>query len=135
MTTPSSRTTAPAADASTTDPSSLGRVLAALEHDCPGSCSAAAQDLGANVWFMRRTPQQARRYDTLVVLDASGYEGPMHRARRLVHEVNLCVRHGAIRVTERRIDDSAHALATVSAIHAPRKPTLKSCDLVTSLTA
>jgi hypothetical protein len=98
--------------------SSLDRVLAGLGHDCPGSCSSAAEELGAHVWFVRRRPPGVGRADaTLVVLDATDYVGPMHRSRQLMRDVNDCVRVDGIRVTERRIDDSGRALATVSALH------------------
>jgi hypothetical protein len=98
--------------------SSLDRVLAGLGHDCPGRCSAAADELGAHVWFVRRRPPGAGRSDaTLVVLDATDYGGPMHRSRQLMRDVNDCVRDDGIRVTERRIDDSGRALATVSSLH------------------
>ena len=97
--------------------SSLDSVLAGLGHDCPGSCGAAADELGAHVWFVRRRPLGVGRADaTLVVLDASDYDGPMHRSRQLMRDVNDCVRDDGIRVTERRIDDSGRALATVSSL-------------------
>jgi hypothetical protein len=97
--------------------SSLGPVLAGLGHDCPGSCGAAADELGANVWFVRRRATgEGRTESTLVVLDASEYDGPLPRSRQLIRDVNDCVRHDGIRVTERRIDDSGRALATVSSI-------------------
>ena len=97
--------------------SSLGSVLAGLGHECPGSCGAAADELGAHVWFVRRRPPGVGRADaTLVVLDASDYDGPMHRSRQLMRDVNDCVRDDGIRVTERRIDDSGRALATVSSL-------------------
>jgi hypothetical protein len=51
-----------------------------------------------------------------VVLDASEYDGPLHRSRQLLRGVNDCVRDDGIRVTERRVDDSGRALATVSAL-------------------
>jgi hypothetical protein len=96
---------------------SLGPVLAELGHDCSGSCGAAAEELGANVWFVRRRSPRAGRSDsTLVVLDASAYDGRPHRSRQLLRDVNDCVRDDGIRVTERRIDDSGRALATVSAL-------------------
>jgi hypothetical protein len=97
--------------------SSLGPVLAGLGHDCPGSCGAAADELGANVWFVRRRASgESRTESTLVVLDASEYDGPLRRSRQLMRGVNDCVRHDGIRVTERRVDDSGRALATVSSI-------------------
>jgi hypothetical protein len=97
--------------------SQLGPVLADLGHDCPRSCGAAADELGAHVWFVRRRPARAGRGDsTLVVLDAGGYDGPRHRSRQILRDVNDCVRDDGIRVTERRIDDSGRALATVSTL-------------------
>ena len=97
--------------------SSLAPVLAGLGHDCPGSCGAAADELRATVWFVRRRSPGAGRADaTLVVLDAGDYDGPMPRSRQLMRDVNDCVRPDGIRVTERRIDDSGHALATVSSL-------------------
>ena len=97
--------------------SSLAPVLASLGHDCPGSCRAAAEELQATVWFVRRRAPGAGRADaTLVVLDAGDYDGPMPRSRQLMRDVNDCVRPDGIRVTERRIDDSGHALATVSSL-------------------
>jgi hypothetical protein len=98
--------------------SSLGHVLADLGHDCDGSCAAAADELGAHVWFLRRRgPGNGRADSTLVVLDASGVHGLLHRSRQLMREINDCVRDDGIRVTERRIDDSGRALATVSSLH------------------
>jgi hypothetical protein len=95
--------------------SSLAPVLAGLGHDCPGFCGAAADELGASVWFVRRRPAgDGRTESTLVVLDASEYTGPLRRSRQLMRDLNDCVRQDGIRVTERRIDDSGRALATVS---------------------
>jgi hypothetical protein len=97
--------------------SSLGPVLADLGHDCPGACGAAGDELGAHVWFVRRRPAGVGRADaTLVVLDAHDHDGPMHRSRQLLRDVNDCVRDDGIRVTERRVDDSGRALATVSSL-------------------
>jgi len=97
--------------------SSLGPVLAGLGHDCTGSCGPAGDELGAHVWFVRRRPAGVGRADaTLVVLDAHDYDGPMHRSRQLMRDVNACVRDDGIRVTERRTDDSGRALATVGSL-------------------
>jgi hypothetical protein len=98
---------------------SLGPVLEGLGHTCSGSCGQAADELSAKVWFIRRRLPRAGRTDsTLVVLDASDYEGPMSRSRDLMRTVNDCVRDDGIRVTERRIDDSGRALASVSSLRA-----------------
>jgi hypothetical protein len=116
MTVTSALTTAPVAVAFVGAPSlsSLAAVLADLGHDCPGSCATAAAELGASIWFIRRrTPRLGRADATLVVLDTSDYDGPMHRSRQLMREVYDCVRHDGIRITERRIDDSGRALAPV----------------------
>ena len=95
----------------------LGPVLAGLGHECPGRCGAAADELGASVWFVRRRSSGIGRSESmLVVLDASDYDGPLARSRHLMRDVNDCVRSDGIRVTERRIDDSGHALASVSPI-------------------
>ncbi len=94
---------------------SLGEVLAGFGHDCLGSCASAGEELRAPVWFVhRRAPRDNRADHTLVVLDASEYDGPPARSRQLLRAVNDCVRPDGIRVTERRIDDSGHALAAVS---------------------
>ncbi len=119
MTTATTRTAADAAVDSDVEPSlpSLGPVLEGLGHACSGSCGQAADELGAKVWFIRRRLPSAGRTDpTLVVLDASDYEGPMSRSRELMRTVNACVREDGIRVTERRIDDSGRALASVSSL-------------------
>jgi len=113
---------------------SLDRVLAGLGHDCPGSCGAAADELGAHVWFVRRRPPGVGRTDaSLVVLDASDYDGPMHRSRQLMRDLNDCVRDDGIRVTERRIDDSGRALATVSALRGDLSASSPQTWLTTSL--
>ncbi len=97
----------------------LGPVLAGLGHDCSGRCGAAADELGARVWFVRRRASGLGRTEsTLVVLDAAEYDGPLSRSRQLMRDVNDCVRGDGIRVTERRIDDSGHALASVSPVRA-----------------
>jgi hypothetical protein len=110
-------TSPPFSPAASPSSSRLGPVLADLGHDCPGSCGAAADELGAQVWFVRRRLPRAGRTDSaLIVLDAGDYEGPLHRSRQILRAVNDCVRDDGIRVTERRIDDSGRALATVSAL-------------------
>ena len=96
---------------------SLGSLLEGLGHACSGSCAQAADELSAKVWFVRRRLPCAGRTDsTLVVLDAADFQGSMSRSRELLRAVNACVRDDGIRVTERRIDDSGRALASVSSL-------------------
>jgi hypothetical protein len=90
----------------------LTTALDDLGHDCPGSCAEAAHELGARLWFVRRGPDPSGRGSaTLVVLDASDYEGTRDRSRQLIRTLNDCLRPDGIRVSERRIDDSGLALA------------------------
>ena len=141
MTISSTRSTLPVVVATGALPppsSSLGPVLDGLGHDCLGSCAAAAEELGAHVWFLRRrAPGNGRADSTLVVLDSSGIHGLMHRSRQLLREINDCVRDDGIRVTERRIDDSGRALGTVSSLHGdpPLHTVVKHVDVVTAMTS
>jgi hypothetical protein len=89
-------------------------VLADLGHNCPGTCTEASDELGAELWFVRRRLAAAgRRPATLVVLDVSEFHGSIERARHLMRTINDCLRSDGIRVSERRIDDSGLALAAV----------------------
>jgi hypothetical protein len=98
----------------------LSSLLGDLGHDCPGLCTTAASELGAEPWFIRRrTPVAARGLTTLVVVDASGYEGSADRSRRLVRSINECLRPDGIRVSERRIDDAGIALSRVDRSRGP----------------
>jgi hypothetical protein len=61
----------------------------------------------------------------------------MHRSRQLLREINDCVRDDGIRVTERRIDDSGRALATVSSLHGDPldQSPQNHADVVTAMTS
>lgn len=93
---------------------SLSSLLGDLGHHCPGVCATAASELGAEPWFVRRRKASpGRGLSTLVVVDASGYDGSADRSRQLLRSINECLRADGIRVSERRIDDAGIALSTV----------------------
>jgi len=109
--------TAPQPDLGTDGPlrsPALTSVLAELGHDCTGTCTDAAAELGAEFWFVRRSPSRTGRgAPALVVVDASGYDGSIERSRQLMRAINECLRPDGIRMSERRIDDSGFALAAL----------------------
>lgn len=95
--------------------SNLLRVLAELGHACPGACCPAAEELGAIVWFCRQGPARDLRRDvSLVVIDTSGYRGPMGRAFRLLHQINQCAGAQRIHVLQRRDLGAGHDLVVAS---------------------
>ena len=100
----------------------LACVLAGPGHGCPGLCAAAADELGAQPWFVRRRPTlEVHGPATLVVIDAGDFEGSVDRSRDLMRSINDCLRPDGIRVGERRIDDAGFALAVV---RPPPRPVL-----------
>ncbi len=110
------------ADASNADSPSSSR-------DSSSRCSDAAEELGANVWFVqRRTPWQRRTDATLVVLDASN-EYPVFHPCQIIRDVNGRVRHDAIRVPERQIDGSGRVLSIGRARRGEHGPRVKGLDI------
>jgi hypothetical protein len=92
----------------------LNSALFDLGHRCDGGCTAAVDELGAQLWFSRRRSTRSGGYRaSLVVVDARFYEGSRERSRQLMRAINDCVQPDGIRVSERRIDDSGVALALV----------------------
>ncbi len=92
----------------------LTSVLADLGHDCPGACTTATAELGAQLWFIGRGPARTGRCSAaLVVVDASAYDGSVVRYRQLMRTINDCLWPDGIRMSQRRLDDSGLALAMV----------------------
>lgn len=105
-----------------------------LGHHCTGPCADAIDELGAQLWFLRRRfAGPGRGPASLVVVDASGYEGSRERSRQLMRDINDCLRPDGIRMSERRIDDCGVALAHVRQLpHDPptRRPPTTPLHLV-----
>ena len=92
----------------------LTAAQADLGHHCTGTCADAVDALGAQLWFVRRRSNRLGRGPaSLVVVDASEYEGSRERSRQLMRAINDCLRPDGIRMSERRIDDCGVALALV----------------------
>ena len=110
------------ADASAAEPPSSSRGSSSRYSD-------AAEELGANVWFVRRRTSWQRRTDaTLVVFDASN-EYPVYSPCQLIRNVNDRVRHDAIRVPERQIDGSGRVLSIGRALRGEHGPRVKGLDI------
>jgi hypothetical protein len=101
----------------------LTAALFDLGHHCTGTCTEAADELGAQLWFLRRRFARAGRGPaSLIVVDTSDYGGSRQRARQLMHTINDCLRPDGIRMVERRSDDCGVALTLVRPLPAEHRP-------------
>lgn len=96
----------------------LYAVLTDIGYVCPGTCQAAAEEPGANVWFTKRSPADGvRRHFALVVLDTTRYRGSLLRWRQLPRRIKDSTSADGIHVAVRRPDDVGHDFAAAATLN------------------